>query len=160
LFIWTTAISKLLRASAFGMTCFSLVATVAVATCSPATLQSFIPQFKTARDEMSAHPAKSYADLTLLDQRISACRLAESDVQIRFKLSLVEVGLRAYIGAADASQGNVARGSTTAQAAMQDAKRLVRDNRTNSTNLQLAEQLVTQVERPLAIIGKLEPHKH
>src|ERR1700680_4165807 len=145
-----TAISKYLRASAFGMTCFMLAAAIADASCSRATLQSFIPQFKAARDQMSAHPAKSYADLTLLDQRISACRLGESDKQVRFKLTLVEVGLRAYIGAADASRGNVSRGTTPAQAAMQDAKRLVRDSRDNAANLQLAQQLVTQCERPPA----------
>jgi hypothetical protein len=154
------AASKVLRAGALGVTCFALASAVAFASCSRSSLQSLIPKVKTARDQLTAHPSTAYEELMLLDRQVVACREAETDKQIRFKLTLVEVGLRAYMGAADASRGNLSRGNATAQAAMQDAKRLVRDNRSDATNLQLAQQLVTQCERPLAIIGKLSRQGH
>lgn len=139
---------------------FILAAASADTRCSRSKLESFIGQFKSARDAMNAHPSQSYDRLTDLDQRLEACIQAEPDRELRFKLVLVSTGIHAYIGAADATAGNLSRGRATADAAMERAKAFVRDNRSRPDDLKLANELVVQLDHPLRIIQELESRHH
>jgi hypothetical protein len=122
-------------------------------------LESFIAEFKTARDAMSAHSSQSFKDLSGLDQRLEGCIQAETDKELRFKLVLFSTGIHAYIGAADAQSGNISRGKATADAALERAKALVRENRANPDDLKLANELVFQLDRPLRLISEAQ-RKH
>ncbi len=73
--------------------------------CSRSKLESFINEFKSARDAMPAHASDSFGRLTQLDQRLEGCIAAETDKELRFKLVLFSTGIHAYIGAADAEVG-------------------------------------------------------
>lgn len=138
---------------------FIIAAATADARCSRSTLESFIATFKSARDAMSAHPSQSYERLTDVDQRLESCIQVETDKELRLKLVLFDTGIHAYIGAADAAAGNLVRGRATAQAAMERAKALVRENRAHPADLKLADELVVQMERPLRLIRELhKPH--
>ncbi|MBV9276768.1 MAG: hypothetical protein JOZ97_00880 [Candidatus Eremiobacteraeota bacterium] len=105
---------------------------------------------------MRAHPSQSFQRLTDLDQRLEGCIQVESDKELRFKLVLFSTGIHAYIGAADAEAGNVARGRATADAAVERAKALVRENRSNATDLKLANELVAQLDRPMRLVKEAQ----
>jgi hypothetical protein len=135
---------------------FILAAASVETRCSRSKLESFIGQFKSARDAIHAHPSQSYDRLTDLDQRLEACIQAEPDKELHFKLVLVSTGIHAYIGAADATAGNLSRGHATADAAMERAKAFVRENRSRPDDLKLANELVVQLDRPLRIIQSLQ----
>lgn len=125
------------------------------ARCSRSTLESFIGTFKSARDSISARPSQSYKRLTNLDQRLEACIQVEQDKELRFKLVLFSTGIQAYIGAADATAGNIARGNATADTALERAKDLVRENRAHPADLKLADELIVQLDRPLRLIREI-----
>ena len=108
---------------------------------------------------MSAHSSQSFKDLSGLDQRLEGCIQAETDKELRFKLVLFSTGIHAYIGAADAQSGNISRGKATADAALERAKALVRENRANPDDLKLANELVFQLDRPLRLISEAQ-RKH
>ena len=135
---------------------FLIAAAGTEARCSRPKLESFINEFKSARDSMRAHPSQSFERLTDLDQRLEGCIQVESDRELRFKLVLFSTGIHAYIGAADAEAGNVARGKATADAAVERAKSFVRENRENASDLKLANELVAQLDRPLRLIKEAQ----
>ena len=135
---------------------FVIAAAGTEARCSRPKLESFITEFKSGRDSMRAHPSQSFQRLTDLDQRLEGCIQVESDKELRFKLVLFSTGIHAYIGAADAEAGNVARGKATADAAVERAKALVRENRSNATDLKLANELVAQLDRPMRLVKEAQ----
>ena len=144
---------------AFHAAAFVIAAVSAEIRCNRPKLESFITEFKKSRDAMSAHPSESFEQLSDLDQRLEGCIQAETDKELRFKLVLFSTGIHAYIGAADAESGNVSRGKATADAAVERAKALVRENRANPNDLKLANELVFQLDRPLRLIREAQ-HKH
>src|SRR5438270_1042795 len=107
--------------------------------------------FETGRDGMPAKPQTAYDAFTALRAKAQACGRGEDRADVRYKLLLFETGLAAYIGAADAERGNVARGRSEAQAAMSQALAIERAHRANVAELRLAEELVAQIKTPLQI---------
>jgi len=128
--------------------------------CTRPKLESFISDFKNARDAISARPSQSFERLTDLDQHLEGCIQAETDKELRFKLVLFSTGIHAYIGAADAAAGNLSRGKATADAAVERAKALVRENRSNPSDLKLANGLIFQLDRPLRLIREAQARRH
>ena len=136
-----------------------IAATGADVRCSRARLESFISEFKSARDAMVAQPSQSYERLNDIDQRLEGCIQTEADRELRFKLVLFSTGIHAYIGAAEAGAGNVSRGKATTDAAVERAKALVRENRSRPNDLKLANELIVQLDRPLRLIREAQKHK-
>ncbi|MBV9737928.1 MAG: hypothetical protein JO177_07125 [Candidatus Eremiobacteraeota bacterium] len=139
---------------------FAIAAVSTEVRCSRPKLESFITEFKTARDAMGAHPSQSFEQLTDIDQRLEGCIQVETDKELRFKLVLFSTGIHAYIGAADAESGNISRGKATADAAVERAKALVRQSRANPSDLKLANELVFQLDRPLRLIREAQRKHH
>jgi hypothetical protein len=140
-----------------------LIAALAVATSLPAqarcgrgSYKTFLHGFESARDSMRAKPAAAYSAFVALKSKAQACGSGEDRADVRYKLQLFETGLDAYIGAADAERGNLARGRAEANAAMTHALAIEQAHRSKPPELQLAQELVAQIKTPLQIIGDLQ----
>ena len=139
--------------AALGIFVFSVPAE---ARCGRGSYKMFLHGFESARDGMRAKPQTAYTAFTALRAQALACGRGEDRADVRYKLLLFETGLSAYIGAADAGRGNVARGRSEAQAAMAQAVAIEQSHRTNVADLRLAEELVAQIKTPLQIIDYLQ----
>jgi hypothetical protein len=128
----------------------------AEARCGRGSYKTFLHGFESARDVMRAKPQSAYNAFLALRAKALACGRGEDRADVRYKLVLFETGLAAYIGAADAERGNVARGRTAAQAAMTQALAIEQSHRSNVADLRLAEELVAQIKTPLQIIDELQ----
>src|SRR5205085_3741302 len=126
------------------------------ARCGRGSYKTFLHGFESARDAMRSKPQTAYNAFVALRSKAEACGRGEDRADVRYKLQLFETGLDAYIGAADAERGNVARGRATAQAAMAQALAVERSHRANVADLRLAEELVAQIKTPLEIIDELQ----
>ncbi len=126
------------------------------ARCSRTTYREFVRDFERTRNSMRSKPAAAYSGFAALSRRTATCLQSETDKDVRFKLHLFQIGLRAYAGAADAEMGHASLGNIQAQGAMADAQQLVRANRSNPPYLRLAEELVAQLRTPLQIIDALQ----
>jgi len=126
------------------------------ARCGRGSYQTFLHGFESARDSMRSKPQPAYIAFVALKSKAVACGRGEDRADVRYKLQLFETGLDAYIGAADAERGNVARGRAQADAAMTQALAIERAHRTKPADLQLAQELVAQLRTPLQIIDDLQ----
>mgnify|MGYP007135456958 CR=1 FL=1 len=105
---------------------------------------------------MRRKPQRAYGAFVGLRSKAEACGKGEDRAEVRYKLQLFETGLTAYIGAADAERGNVARGRAQANGAMAQALTIERAHRSKPADLQLAQELVAQMKTPLQIIEALQ----
>jgi len=135
---------------------FCVLSIPAGARCGRGSYKMFLHGFESARDGMRTKPQTAYNAFTALRAKAVACGRGEDRADVRYKLLLFETGLSAYIGAADAERGNVARGRATAQSAMTQALAFERAHRANFADLRLAEELVAQIKTPLEIIDELK----
>ena len=126
------------------------------ARCGRGSYKMFVHGFESARDVMRSKPQTAYNAFIALRAKALACGRGEDRADVRYKLLLFETGLSAYIGAADAERGNLARGRSAAQAAMTQALAIERAHRSNAPDLRLAEELVAQIKTPLQIIDELQ----
>jgi len=117
---------------------------------------SVLHGFESARDSLRTQPKAAYAAFVGLRSKAQACGRGEDRAGVRYKLQLFDTGLTAYIGAADAERGNVARGRAQAEAAMAAALAIERAHRSKAADLQLAQELVAQLKTPLQIIARLQ----
>src|SRR5581483_3624539 len=118
-----------------------LLATVlpAQARCARGSYQTFLHGFEAARDSLRAKPQAAYDGFVALRAKAEACGRGEDRADVRYKLQLFETGLDAYIGAADAGRGNVARGRAEANAAMTQALAIESAHRSKPPELRLAQ---------------------
>lgn len=128
----------------------------AQARCGRGSYKTFLHAFESARDSMRTKPQAAYTAFVALRAKAEACGRGEDRADVRYKLQLFETGLAAYIGAADAERGNVARGRARADAAMAQALAIERAHRSNAADLRLAQELVAQLKTPLQIIDDLQ----
>ena len=128
----------------------------AQARCSKRTYNGFVSSFEHSRDLIGSRPAQAYAQLVDLQKHASGCLQEEPNRSVRFKITLFQTGLQAYIGAADAANGNLPRGKSTAEAALRTAQDLLEQNQQNPDNKKLVEELITQLKHPLDLIASLE----
>jgi hypothetical protein len=128
----------------------------AEARCGRGSYKLFLHGFESARDVMRAKPQTAYNAFIAVRAKAQACGRGEDRADVRYKLLLFETGLSAYIGAADAGRGNLARGRSAAEAAMTQALAIERAHRANVADLRLAEELVAQIKTPLQIIDELQ----
>ena len=128
----------------------------AQARCARGSYKTFLNGFESARDAMRTKPQSAYAAFIALRAKAVACGRGEDRADVRYKLQLFETGLDAYIGAADAQRGNVARGRAEAQAAMAHAVAIENAHRSNGPQYQLAQELVAQIKTPLQIVEALQ----
>src|SRR5579864_3282538 len=135
---------------------FCIFSIPAEARCGRGSYKMFLHGFETARDGMRTKPQAAYNAFIALRAKAVKCGRGEDRANVRYKLLLFETGLSAYIGAADAERGNVARGRATAQAAMAQAVAIERAHRANVADLRLAQELVAQIKTPLQIIDELQ----
>jgi hypothetical protein len=126
------------------------------ARCGRGSYKVFLHGFESARDSMRTKPQAAYNAFVGLRSKAEACGRGEDRAEVRYKLQLFETGLTAYIGAADAERGNVARGRAEADAAMAQALAIERAHRSKPADLQLAQELVAQMKTPLQIIEGLQ----
>ncbi len=126
------------------------------ARCGRGSYKVFLHGFESARDGLRSKPQNAYTAFLALRAKAQTCGRGEERADVRYKLLLFETGLTAYIGAADAERGNIARGRAVAQAAMARALTLERAHRSNAADLRLAEELVAQIKTPLQIIDELQ----
>lgn len=126
------------------------------ARCSRTTYRGFVRDFERTRNSMRSKPAAAYSGYIALSRRSATCSQSEKDQEVRFKLLLFQIGLDAYIGAADAELGNVARGRAQADEAMSEALAIERTHRSKPSEFQLAQELVAQLRTPLEIIESLQ----
>ncbi len=126
------------------------------ARCGRGSYKTFLHGFEAARDSMRAKPQPSYNAFVALKSQAIACGRGEGRADVRYKLRLFETGLGAYIGAADAERGNVARGRAEAAAAMTAALAIERLHHSKPSDLQLAQELIAQLRTPLQIIDALQ----
>lgn len=129
----------------------------AQARCGRGSYKTFLNGFESARDVMRTKPQAAYASFVTLRAKAVACGRGEDRADVRYKLQLFETGLDAYIGAADAERGNLARGRAEADAAMTHALAIESAHRSNGPEYQLAQELVAQMKTPLQIISGLTP---
>jgi hypothetical protein len=128
----------------------------AQARCGRGSYNTFLHGFESARDSLRTKPQPAYSAFVALKAKAEACGRGEDRADVRYKLQLFETGLDAYIGAADAERGNVARGRAQADAAMTQALAIERTHRSKPSELQLAQELVAQLKTPLEIIQALQ----
>jgi len=128
----------------------------AQARCGRGSYKTFVRGVESARDVMRTKPQTAYTSFVALRAKAVACGRGEDRAGVRYKLELFETGLDAYIGAADAERGNVARGRAEADAAMAHALAIERAHRSNGPEYQLAQELVAQMKTPLQIIDGLQ----
>jgi len=128
----------------------------AQARCGRGSYQTFLHGFESARDSLRTKPQSAYNGFVALRAKAEACGRGEDRADVRYKLQLFETGLDAYIGAADAERGNVARGRAEADAAMTHALAIESAHRSKPAELRLAQELVAQIKTPLQIIGDLQ----
>lgn len=128
----------------------------AQARCGKHTYNGFVKDFERARDTIAAQPAQAHAELVDIQKHASECLQEEPNRSVRFKITLFQTGLQAYIGAADAASGNLPRGKSTAEAAMQSAKALLAQNQNDVEKKKLVEELLAQLARPLDLIARME----
>lgn len=128
----------------------------AQARCGRGSYKMFVHGFESARDSMRAKPQAAYNAFNALKLKAQTCGRGEDRADVRYKLQLFETGLDAYIGAADAEQGNVARGRARADMAMAQALAIERAHRSKPAELRLAQELVAQLRTPLQIIESLQ----
>lgn len=126
------------------------------ARCGRGSYSAFLHGFESARDSMRSKPQPAYTAFVALKSKAEACGRGEDRADVRYKLQLFETGLDAYIGAADAERGNVARGRAQANAAMTQALAIEQAHRSKPSELQLAQELVAQLRTPLQIIDALQ----
>lgn len=126
------------------------------ARCGRGSYKIFLHGFESARDSMRTKPLAAYNAFVGLRSKAEACGKGEDRAEVRYKLQLFETGLTAYIGAADAERGNVARGRAQTNGAMAQALAIERAHRFKPADLQLAQELVAQIKTPLQIIEGLQ----
>lgn len=126
------------------------------ARCGRGSYTTFLHGFESARDSLRTKPQRAYSAFVALKAKAEACGRDEDRTEVRFKLQLFETGLDAYIGAADAERGNVARGRAQADEAMQQAVALEGTHRSKPSEFRLAQELVAQLKTPLEIIRSLQ----
>jgi hypothetical protein len=126
------------------------------ARCSRTTYRGFVRDFESTRNSMRSKPAAAYAEFVALSRRSATCVQSETNKEVRFKLRLFQIGLRAYAGAANAEMGHVSLGNLQAQRALADAQQLVSANQSKPPYLRLAQELVAQLRTPLQIIDALQ----
>ncbi len=124
--------------------------------CGRGSYKTFLHGFESARDSMRSKPQQAYTAFVALKSQAERCGSGEDRADVRYKLQLFETGLDAYIGAADAERGNVARGRAQAGAAMTQALALERAHHSKPSELRLAQELVAQLRTPLQIIDALQ----
>ena len=134
----------------------AMLAAPADARCGRGSYKVFLHGFESARDSLRTKPQSAYAAFVALRSKAEACGRGEDRADVRYKLQLFETGLTAYIGAADAERGNLARGRAEAAAAMAQALAIERAHRSNAADLRLAQELVAQLKTPLQIIDDLQ----
>lgn len=134
----------------------ALLTAPAQARCGRDKYKLFLHGFESARDTLRTKPQAAYAAFIALKSKALACGKGEDRADVRYKLLLFEVGLDAYIGAADAQRGNVAAGRAETQNAMAHALAIERAHRSKTAELQLAQELVAQIKTPLQIIAGLQ----
>lgn len=134
----------------------TVLAPPAVARCGRGSYSTFVHGFESARDSMRSKPQPAYSAFVALKAKAEACGRGEDRADVRYKLQLFETGLDAYIGAADAERGNVARGRAQADAAMTQALAIERAHQSKPSELQLAQELVAQLKTPLQMIDALQ----
>ena len=147
---------RTLTASAAVLVFAIALAQPADARCGRGSYQTFLHGFESARDSMRTKPQPAYNAFVGLKSKAEACGRGEDRADVRYKLQLFETGLDAYIGAADAERGNVARGRAQADAAMTQALAIERAHHSKPPELQLAQELVAQLRTPLQIIDALQ----
>ena len=144
-----------MRFALFAILTAALLAAPAQARCGRGSYKLFLHGFESARDTMRSRPQAAYAAFVALKSKALACGKGEDRADVRYKLQLFEIGLDAYIGAADAERGNVSAGRAEAENAMAQALALERAHRSKPADLQLAQELVAQIKTPLQIIAGL-----